>query len=587
MRPWVGCGHDSEASRTAAVVIGTKPFAGYEDFDACKAANQDKDDPGAYCGTIQRAVEGKDTDWMDAKGNAPASRTAGWHNDRIYQSYINDTMPDDVQESIPIDAQVQAVVDHYMSKGEGFEWFHGADTGGKPIKFGEPLAWRVREHKVELRWGIYSSADFGGHPFVDERWNLMKRFGLRGTVSVVFVPIGSKKWVEQHGQMVLTVPKLWLQQVGYVGPYAASPGSTATYISEAKGNPQDLALFGYLDVIAEKARDPNAVCGDLWFHGTDDQRGAFGSGTEGRDRSEHPPKAWFDDCVAHVGSSKLQLGLVETLKTGAGHGGPEAKGMVDPADPTGKPGETPAETPEKEPPKVVIEVRGATPEAPAAPPATPAAPPAAPVIPPTEPPAAPPAAKGKKPEAKPEDEPGGCPPGMVMDPDTGECVEETQGGETAMASFQKQLADLRTMMMRVLDAVTPLPGKARDEFIAKFKAKLEADKVSDDVIKATIAALEASLPQPEEQPIEEQLKGLGDSILADVKDRIDVAQKSVLSQTKTELEVIRKGLQQPASTPRSILDDRAPSVPIEGGEPADVFEAAMGSIPQRKSRGLR
>lgn len=34
------------------------PFAGYKDFDACVRANQDKDDPNAYCGSIQNQVEG-------------------------------------------------------------------------------------------------------------------------------------------------------------------------------------------------------------------------------------------------------------------------------------------------------------------------------------------------------------------------------------------------------------------------------------------------------------------------------------------------------------------------------------------------
>lgn len=33
------------------------PFAGYKDFDACVAANQDKDDPQAYCGKIKHQVE--------------------------------------------------------------------------------------------------------------------------------------------------------------------------------------------------------------------------------------------------------------------------------------------------------------------------------------------------------------------------------------------------------------------------------------------------------------------------------------------------------------------------------------------------
>jgi hypothetical protein len=42
------------------------------------------------------------------------------------------------------------------------------------------------------------------------------------------------------------------------------------------------------------AADPAAVCGHLWFHGTDKQRSAFGP-TEGRGRDERPPKKWWDN----------------------------------------------------------------------------------------------------------------------------------------------------------------------------------------------------------------------------------------------------------------------------------------------------
>lgn len=37
-----------------------KPFGGYTDFDACVAANKDKDDPKAYCGYIKHQVEKAD-----------------------------------------------------------------------------------------------------------------------------------------------------------------------------------------------------------------------------------------------------------------------------------------------------------------------------------------------------------------------------------------------------------------------------------------------------------------------------------------------------------------------------------------------
>lgn len=44
-----------------------KPFAGYEDFAACVLANQDKNDPEAYCAEIMRQVEGKEGMEMNGK----------------------------------------------------------------------------------------------------------------------------------------------------------------------------------------------------------------------------------------------------------------------------------------------------------------------------------------------------------------------------------------------------------------------------------------------------------------------------------------------------------------------------------------
>ncbi len=35
------------------------PFAGYKNFDACVKANQDKENPEAYCGSIKARVEDK------------------------------------------------------------------------------------------------------------------------------------------------------------------------------------------------------------------------------------------------------------------------------------------------------------------------------------------------------------------------------------------------------------------------------------------------------------------------------------------------------------------------------------------------
>jgi hypothetical protein len=54
----------------------------------------------------------------------------------------------------------------------------------------------------------------------------------------------------------------------------------------------------------KQVRDPAAVCGNIWFNGTEEQRGSFEGGTGGRGRDEKPPKAWMDDCLSTVGKAK-------------------------------------------------------------------------------------------------------------------------------------------------------------------------------------------------------------------------------------------------------------------------------------------
>jgi len=58
---------------------------------------------------------------------------------------------------------------------------------------------------------------------------------------------------------------------------------------------------------SQAVRDPDAVCGDIWFNGTDEQRGGFKGGTAGRGRDEKPPKAWWDDCISKVGKSSSSM----------------------------------------------------------------------------------------------------------------------------------------------------------------------------------------------------------------------------------------------------------------------------------------
>ena len=48
---------DEDKEKKKSVEYLTKPFGGYKDFDACVAANGDKNDPKAYCGYIKNELE--------------------------------------------------------------------------------------------------------------------------------------------------------------------------------------------------------------------------------------------------------------------------------------------------------------------------------------------------------------------------------------------------------------------------------------------------------------------------------------------------------------------------------------------------
>lgn len=64
------------------------PFAGYEDFDACVAANQDKDDPSAYCAAVQRRAKS----WLPVRkhGTHDQSTHAGDVDAPDLPDYIGD-----------------------------------------------------------------------------------------------------------------------------------------------------------------------------------------------------------------------------------------------------------------------------------------------------------------------------------------------------------------------------------------------------------------------------------------------------------------------------------------------------------------
>ena len=65
------------------------PFAGYEDFDACVAANSDKDDPQAYCGKIKHQVEGAR---RTAQERPFSTEPGGYHGSSTYNDDSNEDL---------------------------------------------------------------------------------------------------------------------------------------------------------------------------------------------------------------------------------------------------------------------------------------------------------------------------------------------------------------------------------------------------------------------------------------------------------------------------------------------------------------
>ncbi len=200
------------------------PFAGYADHDDCVSSNQQASDPDAYCATIAAAVEGKDTAWMDE---------SKWHNDRILETYLNSGAEDLEGERFPLEGQIAAMP--FFMKYGFYEWFHGKDTGGTPVPIGKPIAWRIKDGKVEGRFGIFDKDDVQGHKWIDERWDIIQRNGKKGTSSLTFAAVDGKIPVtDERFHTVLEIPKGWMWSAAWVGPYAAAPESTVNYVSQSK-----------------------------------------------------------------------------------------------------------------------------------------------------------------------------------------------------------------------------------------------------------------------------------------------------------------------------------------------------------------
>ncbi len=478
------------------------PFAGYEDHDDCVSKNSDKDDPDAYCGSIRQAIEGKDTAWLDVRP---------WKNDRTFYTYINDAAPDLVGERMTLESQIRAMTESGFIDHGYLEYYHGKKTGGQAIKIGEPLGWRVREKNLEVLFGVFGPEQSAFHPWMQKTWEEIQDWGTRGTVSVDFTITEPKQWVEDGPGLVLDIPRYWLRGVGWVGPHAASPGSTVNWVSGAKGmwhrdgdKPPTATFFS-----AKQPRDPGAVCGNLWSNRHDDYAGSFGNGAEGRSADERPPKSWFDDCLAHV--SKAVFGA-ERLKWGLGDAGDMAEDLAKDLVEAGLSEEQAKSLAEALTEKATKAAGKPDPSK-------------------EKPASGKKGKKGKKAEHDDDDEGGGgrkeCPDGFTYDAEADDCVpKEPANMEEAMKQLSKLVKDMDARVTRtdhimtpVLEGMLPPSEKETEGPGAKVRAEL-MKSLGEDVDQAVrdrvMTAIDTVFPE-EPKNVDDRVKELATSVAEKVQ----------------------------------------------------------------------
>ncbi len=467
---------------------GQKPIGPYPDFDACVQANQDADDPEAYCGAIQAAVEGKETPWMDEKP------WTGWK----FETFIGDEDIVDTQRERVRDEDYLANLPFLVKYGY-FEWLH---TGQK---IGEFLAWRYEKNPMtgnvgpKVRVGLIDPDDPVVPPAMKGELKgariAIEEAAERGKTSI------NGMWTtreECDGQMCWKVTDhMALWAVGWVSAQAANVAALTTAVG--------------VKADAPKQNDPDRICGQLWSHGTPAQREAFGGGTEGRGQDDRPPAAWWGDCVGSVakmtgdelgdfvkglpGQARLKAefflqerdghpicgsckafydsaigggftpkaalamlqekldtitGWSETLKTPSPHGPPGRSSMS--ADPTQPPTGDPATPPTGDP--------------------------------------------APKPSEKQPPE-GGCPEGQVWDAESGECVPKPEEGEAgknqpdyiALAAVQELAKRVESLEM-AQSSTTP---KMVDEAVKAVKTEFEAFTEDQKAMRTGITKIDTRL----------------------------------------------------------------------------------------------
>ena len=233
------------------------PFAGYADFDDCIAQNQDKDDPGAYCAAIQRAVEGASvTDkeknfrsWLTGQYAALTHVVPGRRAAPADAGFVRALSGRETCEaSFVLKPDVDLAPDEFMGIASMFGRLIDAvvPTRVLPGAFTRTLKdnanrivilWHHDEHEPIGRPTLLEETDIGllvrakiSQTPAGQKALTLLRDGVVRELSIGFDPV---KWeiVEEEGRVVRLIKDVDLWEISPV-TFAANPGAVITAVHE-------------------------------------------------------------------------------------------------------------------------------------------------------------------------------------------------------------------------------------------------------------------------------------------------------------------------------------------------------------------
>jgi len=179
-----------------------------------------------------------------------------WYNDRIMETFINAPIIDKQNDLIPTDV-LKDSMDFYMKYGV-YSYQH------EEIPIGVPLAYRIEDNKVKVRYGIHNQLEMH-----DNVWKEISEYGTNGASSIrgetltqdIVCPEGADTCFNK-------INDLGLWSVSWVGDNPANVEAKVTNVAVAKSKSDDdeekqdpcwagYEMFGFKIVNGKKV--PNCI----------------------------------------------------------------------------------------------------------------------------------------------------------------------------------------------------------------------------------------------------------------------------------------------------------------------------------------